>query len=549
MNQMQRKPQENETKIKPDNIKKRKPPIIRQTLTSMYRIAKANPLLIYNKDKTEEKHDDFGLSNIKLPKSVLHPNSTSRSLSNLSHLYANTTENSIRSENAAKTGLKPTSKPSSLSFNFLPTKGNTLKSFSSSEATTKSTSKYVKQQILSDKKAVKNKPNTNSLNTPINRQHSLYTGSNMSKMPTNQRRSLSAEHYDCKRGTFKPKPEQNTEKKKISSSLDEINKKVGFAPIVSPVIEENSFEFKLASANKRRSVNVAFLTPTPFRRHCSSTPRPAIKELQERLHQWLRQHKKPVENYKHLKCFGVPCNDEENKENVEDPKLSRSTSYEDLKIIPDSDEENKDTDDDNRKVAHEALSDLHKLICDGYPTEQCELWLGMIRQKCEDIEEEYKYWECRAAVEQARGNIISAVDCLRSAIVQGAEVKAVDESLEQLLQKFSLLNINTAGQEKIVASKNQRTKIVLDARTVFKSSIIQFAVQERALKKKQKDQQEISDKKYLITPVRRSTRRSRSGFTSTPGIQICASLQELDKKVCDNSDFRINNALADSFRY
>lgn len=46
----------------------------------------------------------------------------------------------------------------------------------------------------------------------------------------------------------------------------------------------------------------------------------------------------------------------------------------------------------------------------------------MIRQKFEDIEEEYKYWECRAAIEQARGNIISAVDCLRSAIVQGAEV-------------------------------------------------------------------------------------------------------------------------------
>lgn len=372
MNQMQQNPQQNgnctdnKTKIKPNNIKKRKPPVIKQTLTSMYRIAKANPLLIYNKDKPEKKCDDFGLSNIKLPKSVLQPNGTSRFLSS-SHLYLNATENSIRSENANKTSFKPVSKLSNLSLP--PTKGNNLtRSFSSSQAVTKSSSKYVKQQIFSDKKTVKDKSNkncsNNTPNPPINRERSLCTEHNTSKMLINKRRSLSAEYYDRKRGLFKPKAEENAEKKNISSSLDEVDKKAAFAPIISPVIEENSFEFKLASTNNKRNVNVTFLTPTPFRRYCSSTPRPAIKELQERLRQWLHQHKKPIENYKHLKCFGVPCDNEENKENVEDPKLFRSTSYENLKIIQDSDEENKDSYDDNRNVAREALSDLHKLICD-----------------------------------------------------------------------------------------------------------------------------------------------------------------------------------------
>lgn len=64
------------------------------------------------------------------------------------------------------------------------------------------------------------------------------------------------------------------------------------------------------------------------------------------------------------------------------------------------------------------------------------------------------------------------------------KVDAVDESLEHLLQKFSLLNINT-NDEKVntEAKKYDRTRIVLDARNAFKSSIIQFAIQERKLKK------------------------------------------------------------------
>lgn len=64
-----------------------------------------------------------------------------------------------------------------------------------------------------------------------------------------------------------------------------------------------------------------------------------------------------------------------------------------------------------------------------------------------------------------------------------SQVKAVDLSLEQLLQKFSLLNINTAEEEPNPGQKGDRKRVLLDARNAFKSTIIQFAMQERKLKK------------------------------------------------------------------
>lgn len=66
-------------------------------------------------------------------------------------------------------------------------------------------------------------------------------------------------------------------------------------------------------------------------------------------------------------------------------------------------------------------------------------------------------------------------------------MREVDESLEQMLQKFSLLNINSAEKQNTDDNENKpkydRNKIVLAARNVFKSSIIQFAIEERKQKK------------------------------------------------------------------
>lgn len=66
--------------------------------------------------------------------------------------------------------------------------------------------------------------------------------------------------------------------------------------------------------------------------------------------------------------------------------------------------------------------DIIFLYHQGYAKEQCEAWLGTIRKKYKRMEREPEYWECLAALEEAKGNITSAVECYRNAIVQGAEV-------------------------------------------------------------------------------------------------------------------------------
>lgn len=47
----------------------------------------------------------------------------------------------------------------------------------------------------------------------------------------------------------------------------------------------------------------------------------------------------------------------------------------------------------------------------------------------------------------------------------------------------------------------------------------------------------------MVTPVRRSTRLSRSFYTSTPGIKMCSSLNELDTEEKQKMLFVPNPAL------
>lgn len=196
-----------------------------------------------------------------------------------------------------------------------------------------------------------------------------------------------------------------------------------------------------------------------------STPAPSLSVLQKRLNDWLRKHKRPPAAYQALRKLSAQREpDDEDKENSEPVVRGGLEKAEEMAI------------------AREALEDLRNLIQEGHPCEYCEAWLGQIRQRCDYLEEEPQYWECRAAIEQSRGNISSAVGHYKSAIIQGAEEAAIERSLEQMFEKFKLLDIehaSVAGAQ----SPNSRTRILADARNAFKSSVIQFAVQQRVQKK------------------------------------------------------------------
>nr|CAI5853430.1 unnamed protein product [Callosobruchus analis] len=103
-----------------------------------------------------------------------------------------------------------------------------------------------------------------------------------------------------------------------------------------------------------------------------------------------------------------------------------------------------------------------------------------------------------------------------------------------LLHKFSLLNIGNDICDKSKISK-QKTKIMNELKDAFKSSVIKFAVQEKKLKN--------NDLKILVTPVRRSSRQSHSIYTSTPGVKLYNSINEIESPNKNNMDFVKNKAL------
>lgn len=384
---------------------------------------------------------------------------------------------------------------------------------------------------------------------------------------TSLRRSLSSGHIQSKQGkTFDPKLAYKVASQSHSEENLNINasSNVGFGGLgFSPILEEKSasrsYVFKTPSAYERRSV--CPFTPGSVRKSSlfrASTPAPVeLQKLQDRLNKWLKSRGKPLASFHHLRCFGINEDNkvqspveiyEENKENIEVIN-EKSESYESLNIVslePQKPEVSKETDmppEELARIAKEAMVELQKLIQEDYPRAQCLGWLELIRDKYNKAVDEPEYWECRAAIEQSMGNVGNAVEFYKTAIIQGAEVTHVDKSLDQLLKKFSLLNISPRKSEQNNHDGNKE-RIIMEARNVFKSTIIQFAIQERKLKKKDVDDESVAQnvKKLVATPVRRSTRMSRSAYISTPGVKLCSSLKEANLS-SEEIDFKKNNAL------
>ncbi|XP_045464339.1 uncharacterized protein LOC123673738 isoform X1 [Harmonia axyridis] len=337
--------------------------------------------------------------------------------------------------------------------------------------------------------------------------------------------------------------------KTITEDQEIMNRSVSFDNIPHNLVNEASRNVQTPS-DKKKTFNASV---SSHKKSLFNLTPSAPQDLRRRLSDWLEKRNK-LSSFKHLKCFGVPKIDlieEENKENVNTSRIQREGSYEDLKIDKPLYTNEDDTTllfapSDLDKLAREAMKDLHCLMSEGYPKEQCEAWLKIICVKCPSIVEDPQYWECRATLEQFRGNIGSAVECYKTAVVQGAEVTSVEESLDRLLEKFKLLDIESSSDQK--EPQKERVKAMKDFKNVFTSMIIKFAIQEKTIKntsKNKHNQHEVpnSSSRLLVTPVRRSTRLSRSLYTSTPGTKLCSTIQELNSDEKQKMTFQPNSAL------
>ncbi|XP_050358479.1 uncharacterized protein LOC126778822 [Nymphalis io] len=333
---------------------------------------------------------------------------------------------------------------------------------------------------------------------------------------------------------------------------------------------------KVISAVKSERKKVKFQTPVPYN---FNTPKP--EELQSKLRNWLKKRGKAIDSYHHLQCFGLhnlsrdirPLNidtpkfeeyDDEDKENIALDHDSDNESYlenmnnqngevnEEVKNeigfptekwrrasnISDSVDFNEsyETTLTSGDVMHHvdelllgALNDLTELLREGFDWEQCARWLRAIRDRFPSAPDNAPYWECRAALEERRGDLPASVQCWEQAIAKGTEQSVVEANLDQLLDKFMQLKISPSSGRRQVDPK------LVDVKNIFKSTIIRFAVQQAKLR------QSNEPPKYTVTPVRRSSRLS-SHWRQTP-LRVCTTIHQASEL---GADFKPNKALTES---
>ncbi|CAB3257411.1 unnamed protein product [Arctia plantaginis] len=371
--------------------------------------------------------------------------------------------------------------------------------------------------------------NTNTTN--VNRRHTVFNNKPEHKVPV--RRSISAVHL--KRVN---KSELGNCIHKWSSSVDKLN----IIDIKEVNEDETVNDDKVVSAIKSERKRVTFMTP------CTNFNTPRQEELQARLKAWLHKRGKSMDSYHHLQCFGLhhlpyslkfdpTLYKDENKENVFEESDSDDDSYTenmndemenknkwrrasiasdsvDLSESQNTTTTNSDAIINTDEIVIGALNDLTELLKEGFEWMQCARWLRAVRERFPSVQRRAAYWECRAALEERRGDLPASLKCWEEAIAQGTEHSVAEANLDHLLDKFMQLQISPNGE------KSQRVDAkYVDVKNVFKSSIIRFAVQRG--KFRLSSQEAVSDgARCSLTPVRRSARLSSA---RTP-LQLCSSV-------------------------
>ncbi|XP_045487261.1 uncharacterized protein LOC110999954 isoform X2 [Pieris rapae] len=307
----------------------------------------------------------------------------------------------------------------------------------------------------------------------VNRRNTTFDQSQRAKPPV--RRSISAVHF---------KKIDKGQLKNCIHRWASIGEKINKVSLHNINEDENIQE--MVSAVKSEQKKVKFQTPM-------TNP----DEMRLKLVKWLEKRGKTIDTYQHLHCFGIqrafdiPKFDygDEDKENQPLENDSDNESFTELngQLINkwrspsnmDSVEFNESYEtaiiSDPSPMVDDALlgalKDLTDILRHGYSWEEGARWLRAIRDTYSDAQETATYWECRAALEEARGDMPASMQCWEQALAKGTNRTVAEENIDQLLAKFMQLKINP-GSEKKVDPK------LVDAKNVFKSTLLRFAVQE-----------------------------------------------------------------------
>ncbi|CAH4035814.1 unnamed protein product [Pieris brassicae] len=300
------------------------------------------------------------------------------------------------------------------------------------------------------------------------RRNTTFDQSQRAKLPV--RRSISAVHFE------------KIDKGQLRSCIHRwasIGEKINKVSLHN--INENENIQEMVSAVKSEQKKIKFQTPL-------TNP----DEMRLKLVKWLEKRGKTIDTYQHLHCFGIQQSFDYGDENKENQPLENDSDNESFTALngqlihkwptlSNLDSVELDESYETAVISDEspmvndallgALNDLTDILRNGYSWEEGARWLRAIRDTYTDAQETATYWECRAALEEARGDMPASMQCWEQALAKGANRIVAEENIDQLLAKFMQLKINP-GSEKKVDPK------LVDAKNVFKSTLLRFPVQE-----------------------------------------------------------------------
>lgn len=322
-----------------------------------------------------------------------------------------------------------------------------------------------------------------------------------------------------------------------------------------------NFSTNEASAKRARHLSISKSvsrladTPgTPKPRAAGRTPRRTPKNaleneqqhMREKLESWLKARGKTPERHRHTSCYHGGC-----EEPWRDPVQLASPGLDECQLA------RQKTVLDHEDIAREVKK--HVGTCmenyqEGVPAEKVLLDLDSLVGEVPSGRAVSSYWLCKARLMEDLGNDARTVEVYDEAMKSGAEpkmdiLKALHNFTTRLLQfdmevdkdrdlerkaqtekKKSRRSVRILEVPLTMPKKMSRVQHQVDEDNILNSSTVKFSVSSCTplMKNLRLNDEDHSPKCYVVTPVRRSTRKS---FTDLPRM-----LQDHDEVIDDLDD-------------
>lgn len=302
--------------------------------------------------------------------------------------------------------------------------------------------------------------------------------------------------------------------------------------------------------------NVRFISPilrNPENQSFRKTPnRHVHRSMRSELEEWLKKRGKTPSGFRHLRCFDATlsakkkssnpaCNQEKESENVSKPlRSSVVLNLEDHFCVEDS----MNTEDLAEEDLDSMLEECSTLYEAGCPLEDTMKWLDSIEENIDIAKTSARFYICKARILKSTNDLEEVLHVFEKAVKNCAQ--PADElamSLTQIITEISLERERKARLKSALAKE-------VEGGNVFDSSAIKYCVRQLTPHKNRKRLSgayidlEPSPCK-VVTPVRRSTRRSLSGLPEqlqdrTPVYRALEDIPSPDRK---STLFQSNPAL------